>query len=80
VARLAGLSFEEVLALNPSHKSAFISGKGKPAVLLPADRIGAFELNLANYSSKTKGVRKRPERQNVGKAIVGLKLPEERPL
>ena len=80
VARLAGLSFEEVLALNPSHKSEFISGKGKPAVLLPADRIEAFEQNLANYSSKTKGMRKRPEGQNVGKAIVGLKLPEERPL
>lgn len=80
VARLAGLSFQEVQALNPSHKSEFISGKGKPAVLLPADRIEAFEQNLANYSSKIKGMRKRPEGQNAGKAIVGLKLPEERPL
>lgn len=80
VARLAGLSFAEVQALNPSHKSAFISGKGKPAVLLPADRIEAFEQNLANYSSKTREVHKRPAHKDVSKAIVGLKLPEERPL
>ncbi|MCK9382724.1 MAG: transglycosylase SLT domain-containing protein [Sulfuritalea sp.] len=81
VARLAGLPAAEVLALNPSHKSLFISGKGKPAVLLPADRIEAFAHNIANYSSKSpRGIRKPPERKGVEKAIVGLKSLEERPL
>lgn len=80
VARLAGLTTGEVLALNPSHKSSFISGKGKPAVLLPADRIEAFTSNIANHPSKTREMRKPAEPAEAGKAIVGLKFPAERPL
>ncbi|MCX7180849.1 MAG: transglycosylase SLT domain-containing protein [Proteobacteria bacterium] len=81
VARMAGLSAAEVLALNPSHKSQFISGKGKPALLLPADRIDAFAQSMANYSAKPpRELRKRPERKGLEKAIVGLKSLDERPL
>jgi len=80
VARLAGLPAEEVLALNPSHKSLLISGKGKPAVLLPTDRIEAFAQNVAEYAIKAKGVKKRVERKGLGKAILGLKPSEARPL
>ena len=81
VALMAGLSTAEVLALNPSHKSQFISGKGKPAVLLPADRIDAFAQNMANYSSKpARELRKPAERKRPEKAIVGMKSLEEMPL
>lgn len=80
VARLAGLPVEEVLALNPSHKSVLISGKGKPAVLLPTGRVEAFAQNVANYSAKAKGTGKRAARKSIGKAILGLRASEERPL
>jgi len=80
VARLADVSVAEVLALNPSHRSAFISGKGKPAVLLPADRIEAFAQKIANYPVKTREVRKRDSVKGVQKSVIGLELPEARPL
>ena len=80
VARLAGLSTGEVLALNPSHNSSFISGKGKPALLLPADRIDAFEQNMAKYPVRARDTRKRNERKGVEKSLVGFQLPEGRPL
>lgn len=80
VARLAGLPASEVLALNPSHKSSFISGKGKPAVLLPADRIEAFAQKIANYPVKTREIRKRDASQGVQKSLVGFELPEAKPL
>jgi len=80
VARLAGLSTGEVLALNPSHKSLFISGKGKPALLLPADRIEAFAQNMANFPSRARTIRVRNEPKDAEKSFVGFKLPEERPL
>lgn len=81
VARMAGLPAAEVLALNPSHKSLFISGKGKPALLLPADRIDAFAQSMADYSAKpARGVRAPPERRRVEKAVVGLKSLEGKPL
>lgn len=79
VARLADVSVAEVLALNPSHKSALISGKGKPAVLLPADRIDAFAQKIANYP-KSRDVRKRDSVKGVQKSVIGLELPEARPL
>ncbi len=80
IARLAGLPVSEVLALNPSHKSSFISGKGKPAVLLPADRIEAFAQKIANYPVKTREIRKRDAPKDVQKSLVGFELPEARPL
>lgn len=80
VARLAGLPASEVLALNPSHKSLYISGKGKPAVLLPADRIEAFAQKIAVYPLKGKQMTKFAEPKLIRKAVVGFKLPEERPL
>jgi membrane-bound lytic murein transglycosylase D len=80
IARLAGLPAAEVLALNPSHKSSFISGKGKPAVLLPADRIEAFAQKIANYPVKARDVRKRDARKDVRKSLVGFELPEAKPL
>lgn len=74
VARLSGASVEEILALNPSHNSTFISGKGKPAVLLPAERLEVFEQNMANYSSKhAKDSRKLVQRKTAEKAVAGLK-------
>ena len=80
VARLAGVSAAEVFALNPSHKSSFISGKGKPAVLLPADRIEAFAQKIANYPKKAREIRKRDEPKGVQKSLIGFELPEAKPL
>jgi len=80
VARMAGLPASEVLALNPSHKSLYISGKGKPAVLLPADRIEAFAQKLAVYPVKGKQMNRAAERKLIRKSVVGFKLSEERPL
>lgn len=76
VARLAGLSTAEVLALNPSHKSSLISGKGKPAVLLPADRVESFAVNVANYPAKVGVTRKHDIRKGEKKAIIGFRPPE----
>lgn len=58
VARMAGLSVGEVLALNPSHNSSIISGKGKPPVLLPAERIDDFENRLASMPKQRPATRK----------------------
>lgn len=80
VARLAGLPASEVLALNPSHKSLYISGKGKPAVLLPADRIEVFAQKIAVYPLKGKQMNKFAEPKLIRKSVVGFKLREERPL
>ena len=70
VARMAGLSVAEVLALNPSHKSQHISGRGKPAVLLPTDRVDEFSSRLSLLPVKVKAGGKRLP---VRKAIFGLK-------
>jgi len=79
IARMAGLSVMEVLALNPSHKSPVISGKGKPAILLPADRVDEFSSRLADLpkggSAMRRGIAK-PDRR----AVVGFKSPEGRAL
>lgn len=80
VARLAGLPTAEVLALNPSHNSTFISGKGKPALLLPTDRIGAFEQNIAKYPVRGRDTRTRSVPKGDEKSLVGFKSSEERPL
>lgn len=80
VARLAGLPTAEVLALNPSHNSTFISGKGKPALLLPTDRIGAFEQNIAKYPVHGRDTRIRSLPKGDEKSLVGFKSSEERPL
>jgi membrane-bound lytic murein transglycosylase D len=80
VARLAGLPPAEVLALNPSHKTLFISGKGKPALLLPTDRIEAFAQKIASYPIKTMKIRKRDQSKSAQKSLVGFKAPEAKPL
>lgn len=80
VARLAGLSTAEVLALNPSHKSIVISGKGKPAVLLPADRVESFAANVANYPVKAGVARKHDIRNGERKSIIGFRPPERKRL
>jgi len=80
VARLAGVPAAEVLALNPSHNSSFISGKGKPSLLLPMDRVKAFAQKVANFSVKVREIRKRDTRKSVQKSLVGFKLPEAKPL
>lgn len=51
VARMANLSANEVRALNPSHKSMLISGKGKPALLLPVERLETFRDSVAAWRS-----------------------------
>lgn len=80
VARLAGVPAAEVLALNPSHNSSFISGKGKPSLLLPTDRVEAFAQKVANFPVKVREIRKRDTRKSVQKSLVGFKLPEAKPL
>ncbi len=81
VARLAGLSVAEVLALNPSHKSQIISGRGKPALLLPADRVENFSSSLSAFPVNLRAARK-PEsaRATTKKAVVGFRNPEDRAL
>lgn len=80
VARLAGVPAAEILALNPSHKSAFISGKGKPLVLLPTDRIEFFARKIADYPKSTPDVRKKVEPKDNRRAVIGFKHPEANPL
>ncbi|MDZ4251280.1 MAG: transglycosylase SLT domain-containing protein [Sulfuritalea sp.] len=80
IARLAGVPAAEVLALNPSHNSLIISGKGKPAILLPTDRIKAFAQKIANFAVKTREIRKRNSRIGVQKSLIGFDLPVAKPL
>lgn len=80
VARLAGVPAAEVRALNPSHNSSFISGKGKPSLLLPTDRIEAFTQQIANYPVKVREIRKRDARKGVQKSLIGFEVPEAKPL
>lgn len=80
IARLAGLPVAEVRALNPSHNSSFISGKGKPAVLLPADRVEGFAQKVADHSLKLKETRLRDQRRGARKAVVSLTAPRGKPL
>lgn len=80
VARLAGVPAAEVRALNPSHNTSFISGKGKPSLLLPTDRIEAFAQKVANYPLKVREIRKRDTRKGVQKSLIGFELPEAKPL
>lgn len=80
VARLAGVPAAEVLALNPSHKSSAISGKGKPTLLLPTDRIEAFAQNIANYSAKAFDSRKPRGAKVIRKSVIGFEVPAARPL
>ena len=80
IARLAGVPAAEVLALNPSHNSSFISGKGKPAILLPTDRIKAFAQRIADFAVKPRETRKRNPRIGVQKSLIGFDLPMAKPL
>ena len=80
IARMAGLSVAEVLALNPSHKSSFISGRDKPALLLPADKVEEFSNKLSALPVKAHGVRKRAETKSARKAVVGFGNPDGRAL
>lgn len=76
VARLAGVPAAEILALNPSHKSGLISGKGKPAVLVPSDRFDAFVQKIADFPKATRELRKRAAR----KSVLGFEMPVAKPL
>ncbi len=76
VARMAGLSVAEVLALNPSHKSQHISGRGKPAILLPADRVEEFSNRVSALPVKVRGGRKAEPFRPAKKAVVGLRQAE----
>ncbi|MCX8017820.1 MAG: transglycosylase SLT domain-containing protein [Rhodocyclaceae bacterium] len=52
-ARLAGISIEEFLALNPAYHRPVIDGnKGGEALLLPVDKIGTFSANLARWEAE----------------------------
>ncbi|MBI5107792.1 MAG: transglycosylase SLT domain-containing protein [Rhodocyclales bacterium] len=80
VARMAGLSVSEVLALNPSHKSPLISGKGKPALLIPTNRVEEFSSKLAALPVKVRGKIRHSQAKPVGRAVVGFRNPEDRAL
>lgn len=51
-AKLAGISLEEFLALNPKYNRPLltVTGKGSHQILLPVGAEGTFAKNLANYS------------------------------
>jgi hypothetical protein len=74
------LSVAEVLALNPSHKSQFISGRGKPALLLPTDRIEEFSNRLSAIPVKVRTGRKAEPAKGTKKSVIGLRNPEGRAL
>ena len=80
VAKLAELPAAEILALNPSHNSSVISGKGKPSVLLPADSVETFHRNIMIHGAKGREASKTQERRAARKAVVGLKSPEAQQL
>ncbi len=49
-AKLAGVSMEEFVALNPAHNRPVLAGKGeKQEILLPLGKEQEFSANLANY-------------------------------
>jgi membrane-bound lytic murein transglycosylase D len=78
VARLAGLPVGEVLALNPSYRSGIISGRGRPPVLLPADRVEEFMRGISALPVKLRPAKSRRE---VGrKAVIGLRSTDGRTL
>lgn len=80
VAKLANLSVAEVLALNPSHKTRFISGKGRPDLLLPSDRVAAFADKLAALPAvvRAKAITAKPKAAK--KPLARLKMAEGLPL
>jgi membrane-bound lytic murein transglycosylase D len=49
-ARLADMSVEELVALNPAHNRLVLSAAQTQKLVLPADRADVFRANLANYS------------------------------
>lgn len=71
VARLAGLTTAEIMALNPSHKSTLISGKGKPALLIPTERAAEFSERVSALPVKLRTLRKRDEPKVLRKSIIG---------
>lgn len=80
VARLAESSTEEVRALNPSSNSALISGKNRPALLLPTDRIEVFTQNYADYNFRAREIKAVTRNKAARKSIVGLKSSQAKPL
>jgi membrane-bound lytic murein transglycosylase D len=48
-AKLAEMSVEELIALNPALNRPVISGPHTQTLVLPADRVDAFQRNLAAY-------------------------------
>lgn len=48
-ARLAEVSLEEFLALNPAHKQPRISKSAPTGIVVPAERVASFTSNLAEY-------------------------------
>ena len=53
-ARLAEVSMEEFLALNPSHKLNLISKGPRSQILLPVEKLESFISNLDNYKEPPK--------------------------
>ena len=49
-ARLADMSVEELVALNPAHNRLVLSAAQTQKLVLPTDRADIFRANLANYS------------------------------
>ncbi|HEX4329169.1 MAG TPA: transglycosylase SLT domain-containing protein [Burkholderiales bacterium] len=45
-AQLAEMPLEEFVALNPSHNRPVIPGASNPVIVLPADKVETFKLNL----------------------------------
>jgi membrane-bound lytic murein transglycosylase D len=48
-ARLAEMPVEELIALNPAHNRPVIPAGQSPALVLPADRVEIFRVNLENH-------------------------------
>jgi membrane-bound lytic murein transglycosylase D len=53
-ARLAEISLEEFLALNPAHNLNMISKGPRSLILLPVDKLDSFLINLDNYKEPPK--------------------------
>jgi membrane-bound lytic murein transglycosylase D len=69
-ARLADVTLEEFLALNPSHNLNLISKGPGSQIVLPVDRVESFLINLDNY--------REPSKRGTGTKVVGGAPPPRR--
>jgi membrane-bound lytic murein transglycosylase D len=69
-AKLADISMEEFLALNPAFRRRIIHTDTRGVLLLPADRVAVFQHNLQNQGSQRDGLQAYQGRK--GESVNGI--------